>query len=250
KIPFDMSRMTALWPEDGKSPEVLALEAQVEEMKPKYVFTAEAGITYQEGNTNQLVARGKVVFTRTTKDDLLTVFLSGDYAEQNEVRSAAEVKTGFLYELNFTERAFWYLRADAEYDEFENLEFRGQAFTGLGYYFIKKPKHELKTRAGIGFIHETFFDGFTRTDPQAEVGLDYRIDINESLQFVSSNTWLPTFNSLRDYRLISDNAFIIPLAQKQWKLKLGALYEYDPIPRPGFQRLDQTYYANILVEIK
>lgn len=249
KIPFDMSNMTALWPEDGKSPETIALEAQIEKLKPKYKFTAEAGLTYLEGNSNQLTARGRIEWTRTTIDSLFQVFLLGEYAEQNDIQNAGEVRAGALYELNITDRWYWYLRGEAEYDEFENLQFRGQALTGVGYYFIKKEKHMMKGRVGAGFIHESFFDMFERTDAQAEVGLDYRIDINDSLQFTSSNTYLPTFNSLNDYRFISDNAFLIPLNNESWKLKLGALYQYDPIPRPGFQRLDQTYYANILVQV-
>lgn len=245
-----IDEITALWDKDGKSPEVLAMEAQLEAARPKWSFTAEAGLTYQQGNTEQFVARGRVQLDRKTDQDLFTVYLLGEYAEQNKTQTAGEVRGGSIYEYNITERVFWYLRGELEYDEFENLELRAQALTGLGYYFIKKEHHELKGRAGIGIIHETFFDGFDRTDFQAEVGLDYRIDLGEWGQFVSSNTWYPTFESLRDYRLVSDNAYLIPLKLDNWKLKLGALFEYDPIPRPGFQRLDQTYYANILVEVK
>ena len=86
---------------------------------------------------------------------------------------------------------------------------------------------------------------------QAELGFDYRIDIAPWLQFTNSSTWYPTFEGLDDYRLVSDSAFLIPLGGSEiWKLKLGAEYEYKSLPNPGRERLDQTYYANILVELK
>ena len=90
-----------------------------------------------------------------------------------------------------------------------------------------------------------------RDAAQAELGLDYRVDIVPWLQFLHSTTYYPTFESLRDYRLVSDSAFLIPLGESDmWKLKLGAQYEYDPIPQPGLKRLDQTYYANIVLDLK
>ncbi|MCB9866393.1 MAG: DUF481 domain-containing protein [Phycisphaerales bacterium] len=75
------------------------------------------------------------------------------------------------------------------------------------------------------------------------------MDLTEWLRFTHSTIWYPTFNSLRDYRLTSDTAFLMPLGTSEiWKFKIGAAYEYDPIPQPGRERLDETYYANILLD--
>ena len=91
----------------------------------------------------------------------------------------------------------------------------------------------------------------TTDDPQAEVGLNYRIDIVPWLQFVQATTWYPTFEELRDYRIVADNAFIIPLGDSDvWKLKIGARYDYNSLPVSGNESLDSLYYANILVDLK
>ena len=84
-----------------------------------------------------------------------------------------------------------------------------------------------------------------------DLGLDYRLDITPWLQFTSANTYQPSIEELSLYRLVSDNAFLIPIAGSDvWKIKLGALYEYYSQPPIGIERLDQTYYANIVLDIK
>lgn len=257
-VPIAVERVEAIWPKDGKSPEVLAMEEQIakvekeaEAAQAKWAATFEAGLFFSEGNNNVFRASGKAEVRRTSLKDLLKFYLSAEYSEEDNVRSSHEVKAGAYYEYLFTTHWFGYGRMDLEYDEFENLDLRFSTAVGAGYYWIKKENHELKTRAGIGYLHESFMDETSRDAAQAELGLDYRVDLAPWVQFINSTTWYPTFDSLRDYRLVSDSAFLFPLnGSDMWKLKLGALYEYDPIPNPGFERLDQTYYANILLDLK
>jgi len=257
-VPVTVEKIEAIWPEGGKSPEVLAMEEQIEQVRQeadaragKWSATFEAGIIFQEGNTDRFIARGRAEVRHQATKHLFKIWLSGDYGETNDRRDTAEVKFGTYFEYLFTERFYAYLGSEIEYDEFENLDLRFTITGGPGYYWIKKPEHELKTRAGVGYQHETFRDGLTTDSALAEVGLNYRLDIAPWLRFTHDTTWYPTFESLRDYRLVSDTAFLIPLGDSDaWKLKLGALYEYKSLPRPGFDRLDQTYYANIVLDIK
>jgi putative salt-induced outer membrane protein YdiY len=257
-IPVPTDKIEAIWPKDGKSPEALALEEQVAKAKEeaeaaqaRWSATFEAGVFYTDGNSEILRASGRAEVRRTTLKDLMKFYVSGEYSEEDKRRSSHEVKGGAYYEYLFTERWYGYGRMELEYDEFEDLDLRFTTAVGAGYYWLKKPEHELKTFAGIGFLHESFRDGTDRNAAQAEVGLDYRLDITPWMRFTNSTVWYPTFESLRDYRLVSDSAFLFPLGDSDvWKLKLGALYEYDPIPQPGFERLDQTYYANIVLEMK
>ena len=267
-IPVDVKRIDAIWPKDGKSPETLALEAQIDEAKaeveaalPKWEFTLEIGVLSKEGNTEEFTARGKIEARRKTPKDLLRLYVAGDYGETRNLRDTAEVFGGAYYEYLFTKRFFGYGKIELEYDEFENIELRLSTALGVGYYWIKKPEHELKTRGGVGFLHETYLpewnaDGARfRVDPkntvQSELGLDYRLDVAPWMQFVHGTTYYPTFESIRDYRLVSDTGLIFPLGDSDiWKLKIGAEYEYKSLPIGDADRLDQTYYANILLDLK
>jgi len=51
--------------------------------------------------------------------------------------------------------------------------------------------------------------------------------------------------------LTLDTALAVPLGNSDiWKLKLGVTNEYNSQPQPGLDRLDNTYYANIVLELK
>lgn len=257
-VPVNLERIDAIWLPDGKSPEVLAMEEQIaqvraeaEAARAKWIFTAEAGLLYKDGNSEILNVRGKIELVRKSAKDLMRMYLSAEYAEEDKDRTTHEIMGGGYYEYLFTERFFVYGRLDLEYDEFENIDLRLSTAAGPGYYWIKKQEHELKTRAGIGYLHETYNDGRTVDTAQAELAVDWRIDIAPWLRFTESASYYPTFESIDDYRLVSDSALVIPLGDSDvWKLKFGALYEYKSQPDAGRERLDQTYYANILAEIK
>jgi putative salt-induced outer membrane protein YdiY len=257
-IPVSVERILAIWPKDGKSPEALALEEQIAKVKQeaeaqraRWGLTLEMGLFYTEGNKEIFTARGRVELRRKDPRDLLKFYISGDYGEDRDERNTAEAKGGAYYEHLLSERWFAFGKFDLEYDEFENLELRVSTGAGLGYYWLKEETHELKTRGGFGYLHETFLDGLTNNAAQAELGLEYRLDITSWMRFTHATTYYPTFESVRDYRLVSDSGLIFPLGESEvWKLKLGAQYEYKSIPSPGTKSLDQTYYANILLDLE
>lgn len=258
-IPVSVEKIEAVWQAGDKSPEELAAETlaqkaakEFEAKLPKWTLTIEAGAVYQEGNTDLLEGRGKIEVKRTTDLDLLRIYLMGAYGEQNEVRSTAEVRGGAYYEHTFfSERFFLFGSTEAEYDEFENLDLRYTSAIGPGYYWIKEEAHELKTRAGLGYQHESFMDDTRTNEAVLDIGLNYRLDIAPWLRFTEDANYYPTFESIRDYRLLFDTAFVFPIGDGDvWKIKMGVTHEYDALPRPGFERLDTTYYANILAEFK
>jgi putative salt-induced outer membrane protein YdiY len=247
-VPVAPESVAAIWLQSDKSPEVLALEEQRKKLtaefkakEPKWSLTLEAGTIYRQGNTDTWDADGRMELKRTTDMDLLRFWASGAYAEQNDVRNEAEAHAGAYYEYLFTKRLFAYADSEIEYDEFENLDMRLRLALGGGYYWIKHPDHELKTRAGLGYLHETYMNGIVNDDLAMDVGLDYRLDLTPWLQITHSMTYFPTFNSIRDYRLMTDTALLVPLANSDvWKFKIGARYEYDPIPPQGVEPLDET----------
>lgn len=257
-IPILPEKIHAIWPEGEKNPELLALEQQMKKVEsdilakqPKWSATFEAGFVMQEGNTDSVDFRGKGELRRKSETDLLRFYVSGEYGENDDVRDAAEVIGGAYYEYSFTPRFLWFARGELEYDEFENLDLRATISTGPGFYWIREEWHELKTAVGPGFRHESFMDGSSASEAILDASLNYRLDIVPWLRFTDDLSYTPTFDEFRDYRLVNDSAITIPLGdQDMWKLKFGVLLEYDSLPQPGVERLDRTYYANLVLEIK
>ncbi len=256
-VPVRLDRIRAIWPPGSKSPEVLALEAQVQKREKAlrakladWSARFEIGLNVQEGNTKRFEARGRIELTRKTADDLLRLYARGDFGKENRRRNTSEVIGGAYYEYQFTRRWFAYGSSEAEYDEFESLNLRFTLALGGGYYWLRRDDQSLKTFVGLGYQHESFFDLRTTDNATLEIGLDYRVELAPWVRFEHETLYRPTFESIDDYRIVSDSAFVIPIAESRaWKLRLGAQYQYDPIPQPGREKLDQTYYADLLLEL-
>ncbi len=254
-ITIDTRDITAIWSESAENPEIVAvrtqLEVEKEAMTPKWTATLEAGGVRTEGNTDTLSARGRFDLRRKTPDDFTKFYLAAEYAEQDDKRNRNEYKGGILYENLLSNRWDWYTRLEMEYDEFENLDLRATATAGVGYYWLKKPEHELQTRIGAGYRHQAYNNGETTDSAVLDLGLDYRLDVTPWVQFTHSTVYSPDVEEFNDYRLTLDTALAVPLGNSDiWKLKLGVTNEYNSQPQPGLDRLDNTYYANIVLELK
>jgi len=240
--PVEVKQVTSTWAKGEEDPAVVALRA-------KWKVRVEAGINGQSGNSELLNANGGIVVKREAPADRLTLYLAGRYSKDNGERTANEVIGGALWEVDLTDRLFWYLKGELEHDEFESLDLRATVTTGLGYFLIREKDTELKVRGGIGYQHESFDDGSNDDQAIAEFGVDYRVDIAPCLSYVHSTTVYPSLEDISDLRIVMTNAVEIPLvSDKSWKLKMGVKHQYDAQPESGVDRLDTFYFGNIAVD--
>ncbi len=253
-IPISPDTVTMLWPEGTESPEIVAIRKKADEeiaaAKPKWTVALEAGASATDGNTDTLEGHGRFDAKRKTKDDLLHFYLAGKYADDNDRRTANEYFGGIRYENKITDRWYWYARTELEFDEFEGIDLRATVATGAGYYWLKKPEHELKTSAGVGYRHESYDTGRSSDDAVLDLGLDYRVDLTPWAQFTHSTVYSPDFLEFEDYRLKLDTALVFPFKDDRWAWKLGMRNDYNSRPQPGFDRLDNLYYTSIVLSLK
>ncbi len=253
-ITIDTGGMTALWPEGTEDPAVVAVrrkaEEEKDELRPKWSVTLEAGGVLKEGNTDTLDARGRFDVKRRTSDELLEFFLAADYSEQADRRTRNEYRGGIRYENSVTNRNYWYTRIELEFDEFEDLDLRSIAAAGTGYYWLKQPDHELKTSLGLGYRHESFDSGTTTDAAVIDLGLNYDVELAPWVQFTHASIYSPDIEEFADYRLALDTAIVFPLKHEAWKLKVGMRNEYNSTPPRGIERLDNTWYANVVLTLR
>ncbi|MEE9294218.1 MAG: DUF481 domain-containing protein [Phycisphaerae bacterium] len=250
EIPAD--NITAM--QYAEQPEVATVDQREEQShassRVEWTAVMEAGLLRTEGNTDTAEARGRLDVARKTEEDLLQLFASADFAEKDGERTRNEYKGGAHYERIINEHWFWYTRFDLEHDEFERLDLRSEITAGAGHYFLKRADHELKARAGLGYRYESFDTDDRTDDVVVDFGLDYRVDLAPWLQFRHSTSFLPNIERINDYRLDFDTALILPLQKEALKLKLGVRNEYNSTPQSGVDRLDNTYYANLMFKLK
>ncbi len=252
-LPVESKKMVSVWPEGVESPVLVEVKAEAEKVRlasiPKWTTTIEAGGSRTDGNTDTLQGRGRLDVVRKTSDDMLNFYLVGNYSETNKVRTTNEYYGGIKYENNIDERRLWYTRLELEFDEFEDLDLRTTVAVGGGYYWIKEEPRELKTLYGFGLRHETYNTGVSNGAAVIDFAVNFRQDLGDWAQFTQVTRFSPDIEDTSDYRLDFDTAIVFPLKKDEWKLKLGIRNEYNSRPQPGLERLDNTFYANIVMSL-
>jgi len=253
ELPVDAKRMASVWPDGHESPVLVEVKAEAEKDRlasiPKWTTTLEAGGSRTDGNTDTLEARGRLDVVRKTTHDALNFYLAGKYSETDNARTTNEYYGGIKYENNVDERRLWYTRLELEFDEFEDLDLRTTAAVGGGYYWIKEKPRELKTLVGFGLRHETYNTGETNGAAVIDFVVDFRQDLDDWAQFTHTTRYSPDIEDTSDYRVDFDTALVFPLKKDEWKLKVGIRNEYNSRPQIGLERLDNTFYANIVMSL-
>lgn len=240
---------------------------------------AELGLNGQSGNKERFDVRAGIDLNRKTEPWRLNLTLKGQYAETDSTRSANEVMGGARVEVDISERTYTFGKVDLEQDEFEDLELRATVTTGLGHYFVKRDKLELKGWLGAGYEHERFEkdpepvpdDLPTPTTPQealrqillitgqdnpvvttsdevvAEAGYSYHQDFRNNFKFKHGITYYPTVERPADlFRLSADTSVEFPVGSSpDWTVRAGMRNEYDSAPQEDIDKLDTTYYLNL-----
>lgn len=229
---------------------VAELEERTTSVDSTWSGRIELGLDGKTGNTERINFRGRAEALRETRFDRLLVFIQGNYAEDAGEASQNEIFGGTTLEIDLTDRLFTYGRLRLERDRFEDLDLRANVTGGLGYFFIQEERMELKGRAGAGFQSENFSTGENQQDLILEFGYDFRYDIDDWLRFTSALTYFPALGDpLSEYLVDFENAGEIPLSDDEaWKLRLGARHEYDADPQPGIDKLDTSYFLNLVYE--
>jgi len=210
---------------------------------------AEFGLNLQFGNTDRLDVNTRISSTRETEIDRLILELRGQYAEENDSKSANEVLASATYEYDVNEKLFVFGETQFEYDEFEGLDLRVVVSGGAGYFFFDTDRSTLKGRVGLAYQHQDFEDGTVTDDVLLQLGYDYRLHVREWFQFTSVLDFFANATEVKDWRFDADNAVEVPISSTEaWKLRFGVRNEYDNEPQPGFKSLDTTVYSALIYD--
>jgi putative salt-induced outer membrane protein YdiY len=253
---IDPASVQAMWNVNDDSPEVAATKALV----AKWSLRVEAGLDGQTGNTEQVAIHGRAEAKRIAPSDRFALYVQGNHSKSNESR---EIIGGTNIEVDFNDHFFTYGKLEVENDKTEKVDLRTTISGGLGYFFLKEADQEFKARLGAGFLHESFNDDQNRDadptndiDPSsssalAEAGWDYMKKFSPHLQFNDHFTIYMPFDDTSDWRAVLENAFEFPLSgTDHWKLRTGMRNQYDSLPLDGIDRLDTSYFMNMVYDFK
>ena len=210
----------------------------------------QAGIDGSSGNSDNQKIDVRVNVKRETENDRLSFETLLHKASQDDVQTEDEIRALARWEHDYSKRAFVFAEAEAERDQFEDVDVRYRFTLGPGYWLIQEPDHELKTRLGLGFEQERFEDGNTNNNFVLTLGYDYRVDLWEWFRLTHEFTAIPDIGDDpgKNYRLESLLGGELPLGSKdsRWRLRGELRHEYDNNPEPQIEELDTNYILSIL----
>lgn len=134
-----------------------------------------------------------------------------------------------------------------QYDQLQNLDYRGTFSAGLGYRFFFEENRRLIVRLGPGVTTEFFHSpSDNRTTPDIFSEVELRLPIWERLKWEQKTTVFPSLSELAVARAQSQTAFLYAFDEKErWSLKVGFQYQYISEPNPG--RLPNDFTTNLSI---
>ena len=263
-------KIVATWKLDAQDPEVIALQRS-------WGYEATVDVVGKTGNSEQLGSGFGFRATLNGPRDKLQLYSAYDRQITQGQVSADQLKAGVDYQSSFSGRYSWYMRDEAGFDRVKLVAFSNVAATGLGYDFIKKPKHTLNLRAGFAHLTEIYNEDPVRyaalVNPpppgvpipadqakrQATTGTvnstNFDFGLSHSLELldfsvVTRISFIPSVNDYVDHHLVHESFLEVPLHTLMWKVRMGVVNDYTSKPVVNTKRLDTTYFTHFVLSWK
>jgi len=221
----------------------------------KWKYEVAFDVTGKTGNTEKTTVGGSAKATLDGQEDKLELYVRGHYAKENGVKNEQEIVAGADYErrLNGGSHSL-YARLQAEQDKFDNYKLYTTAAAGYGFYVVDTDDFKVRLRAGLTYIHKSYYDELDDTDDMGvEFGYHHELKIKQfskiDAKLVTDVTYTPVFDHFQDdYRIYHESALDIPLTKNGlWSIRLGVSNEYNNRVASTQDRLDTTYFGRLVI---
>jgi putative salt-induced outer membrane protein YdiY len=208
--------------------------------------SVELGINGTTGNADTFSMRAGADLKRETDFALWEVKFTYAKTEADSVQTQHNALFRAKFEKLATDSPWTlFTRLGLEYDEFRDFDLRLTLNGGLGYRLIDTDMTKLKPRLGAG-IARKFGAADDDIVPEATLGLDFEHKIGDRHRLRATVDYFPSFESLSDYRVVSDTGWEILLHQAtNMSLKFSVIDRYDSTPE-GAKANDLDYAVLLL----
>lgn len=256
------ANVAAVWRQGVDSPDTKKLKADVEAAKRKWAYEASVAIAGRQSTTNKFAAALGFKATLASAQDKLIFALATENASDNGVTTADRTFGGVDYSSFYSAKNGWYARTSLEKDATKNLDLRSSSAFGLSRRLIKNEKQDLEFRVGVSYLYDSYAAIYSSAPVPvliqpasnfSSAGLD--LAFLHTYLFPNSKltnviTFTPAFKAFSNYRLHHESAWELPIGSSMWKLKLGVANDYNSKPPALTDRLDTTYFTNLILSWK
>lgn len=202
----------------------------------------EIGGTFLAGNTQRDYVTTALQLEKSDDNNRFLFEIGGRWGQSNGVRDANRWYGNATLDLVRKTNWIVFITNKNTYDEFENLDWRGNISSGLGYRFINEKDKRLIFRLGPGGTHEVYNSPrLVRTTLDVFAELEFHWPLSDHAKFEHKQTWTPSVNNVKVTRLTTETGILFKLDNKdRWNLRLGLLQIYNSVPNAGRKKNDFT----------
>jgi len=213
----------------------------------RWTKRVEAGARLIDGNSDEDFLSAAAKFERAGNNWLAQIDLFGRYGKSDGDVTTNRWSGNVNYDYGRHGKWIVFATAKNEFDEFENLDYRGTYSSGIGYRFFNEEQRRLIVRLGPAFTYEQFDEPKNiRTTPDGFGELEIDWPLFRRSSFETKTTVHPSLRNFNVLRLVSDNGLLFQLDEAgQWKLKFGFRVEFNN--RPNNDREPTDYTTNVLL---
>lgn len=212
----------------------------------EWKFSVDAGLTGATGNTERLGAlvlfAGDRETVRTKTVFGFAYFYAEDDGEKSQDRFDAFIRNDWKIA-----DSKWrvYAKAQAEYDYFQDYDWRLTGVLGMGYALIDNDTTLLLPRVGVAVTREVGGSD-NRWIPELNLGFDFSHKFNDTSKFFFNFDSYWSMLDFPEYRLHAATGLEFLLnSDTGMVFKIGAEDRYDSTPGADRNRNDLSYFATI-----
>ena len=240
------ANVAAVWRQGADSPDTKKLKAEVEAKTRKWAFESSVAIAGRTGVSEKFGANLGFKATLASAQDKLIFSAAAEKARDSGVDTANRQFGSVDYSSYFSPENGWYVRSSIEKDTIKQLDLRSNTSFGLSRRLIKNPQQDLEFRFGVNYLYETYSNNTKFDSPGLDVAFLHTYQFSNS-KMVNVLTYTPAFKEFTNYRLHHESSWEMPIGSSMWKLKLGVANDYNSKPPAGTERLDTTYFTNLIL---
>jgi putative salt-induced outer membrane protein YdiY len=192
-------------------------------------FNVHAGLN-AERKTEEYVTKASFIYLRSSTDGVVS-----------KNRAELDLRNDWILAKGSPWRVF--AQAAAEYDDFQDWQYRLTALAGIGYAFIDNDHTTLVGRAGFG-VRDDLLGSDNRIHPEAMVGLDWTHKFSQRQSILFTAEIYDDLLDMSEWRAKLKAEWSLVLdPETKLSVKIGAEDRYQSDPGPGKKNNDLDYYA-------
>ncbi|MCR9182226.1 MAG: DUF481 domain-containing protein [Flavobacteriaceae bacterium] len=192
-------------------------------------------------NTNTIINFKNTIHVQYKMNNHLALFVNNLGFEQSGGESFVNNGSQHLrYNYKVFENITWEAFVQSQYNSIAKIKFRGLAGTGPRFKLLGLDKYRLYLGTLLMYEHEELNEEalIINRDWRASTYLSLSFFPTDNISFVSTTYYQPILNDFRDYRIASENSFVLGILEKL-SLRVTYTLTFDATPA---REVPNTFY--------